>query len=208
MSKAAISLIQTGLHDLGYDPGRVDGLFGDATRRATLEWLDEGGAPADAALMPETANLIRQGKAGYPVNEIVVHCSATRADWMGNATLVMQRAEIRRWHVEDNGWRDIGYHWLIGRDGKLLPGRPETEIGAGVEGHNRGVIHICLIGGAGSTEDGLFTRSFTAAQGVTLRQQLQAIGMRTQVRRISGHNEWAAKACPGFNVPKWLKEAA
>lgn len=208
MTKAAISLIQTGLRDLGYNPGPIDGFFGDRTKRATLSWIDFGGAPAAAKLMPETGNLIRQGKAGYPVHEIVVHCSATRSNWMGNATLVSQRAEIRRWHVDENGWRDIGYHWLIGRDGKLLPGRPETEIGAGVEGHNRGVIHICLIGGAGSVEDGRFGDSFTAAQDVTLRQQLQAIGMRTQVRRISGHNEWAAKACPGFNVPNWLKEAA
>ena len=208
MTKAAISLIQTGLRDLGYRPGAIDGLFGTLTKQAVEAWLDERGAPADAALMPETGRLIRQGKAGYPVNEVVIHCSATRADWMDNAAFADQVAEIRRWHMVDRGWRDIGYHWVISRRGQVLPGRHEAEIGAGVIGHNDGVIHICLIGGAGSVENGKFADSFTSSQAVTLRQQLQAIGMRTQVRRISGHNEWAAKACPGFNVPKWLKEAA
>lgn len=208
MSKAAISLIQSGLRDLGFSPGPVDGLFGARTRSATLAWLDEGGAAAERALAPETSLIIFQGKARYPVHEIVIHCSATRPDWMHNEDLTAQRAEIRRWHMQDRGWRDIGYHWVIGRDGKLLPGRAETEIGAGVEGHNRGVIHICLIGGAGSSEQDRFDRHFTSAQDVSLRQLLQAIGMRTQVRRISGHNEYAAKACPGFTVAQWLKEAA
>jgi len=206
MSKAAVSLVQTGLRDLGYDPGPVDGLFGKKTRAAAQSWLAADGAEATKARTPETRNVIYQGKARYPVTEIVVHCSGTRADWMHNATLADQVAEIRRWHVEDRGWRTIGYHWVIGRDGKMLSGRAETEIGAGVEGHNRGVIHICLIGGAGSAETDRFSRNFTPAQNISLRQQLQGIGMRTGIRRISGHNEWAAKACPGFNVTTWLKE--
>lgn len=207
MSKAAISAIQTGLRDLGYTPGAIDGIFGPRTRAAAAAWLERGGAPAASVLPAETRAMIFQGKARHPVREVVVHCSATRPDWMAAEGLAAQRAEIRRWHVKDRGWRDIGYHWLIGRDGRIVAGRPETEIGAGVAGHNSGVIHVCLIGGHGSTEHDPFARNFTPAQDVTLRQQLQAIGMRTQLRRISGHNEWAAKACPGFNVPNWLKEA-
>jgi peptidoglycan hydrolase-like protein with peptidoglycan-binding domain len=208
MSKAALALIQTGLRDLGYSPGPLDGIYGARTRTAVQAWLDADGAPATVAIAPQTRNIIHQGKARYPVAEIVVHCSATRPDWMGNARLADQVAEIRRWHIEDRGWRTIGYHWVIGRDGSILPGRAETEIGAGVEGHNRGVIHICLIGGAGSAETDSFTRNFTGRQDIALRGLMQGIAMRTGIRRISGHNEWAAKACPGFNVPDWLKEAA
>lgn len=209
MSKTATALIQTGLRDLGYTPGPVDGLFGQKTRAAALAWLDKGGAPAGATRWPETSAMIYQGvSARYPVHEIVVHCSATRPDWMDGKSFDAQVAEIRRWHVRDNGWRDIGYHWLIGRKGEVLAGRPETEIGAGVVGHNTGVIHVCLIGGHGSSENDRFSAHFTAAQDVTLRQLLQGIGMRTQITRISGHNEWAAKACPGFTVPEWLKESA
>lgn len=208
MSKAAISLIQTGLRDLGYQPGLIDGLFGAKSEAAVRAWLAAGGAPVSTVLAPETTSMIYQGSARYPVHEVAVHCSDTRPTWMGNRDFADQFAEIRRWHMEDRGWKDIGYQWVISREGKILAGRPETVIGAGIEGHNRGVIHVCLIGGHGSSENDRFSDNFTSAQNVTLRQHLQGIGMRTQIRRISGHNEWAAKACPGFNVPKWLKEAA
>lgn len=215
MSKVATSLIQTGLRDLGYSPGAVDGLYGTKTAAAAHAWLMAGGAPRTAIQVPETASVIYQGAARYPVTEIVVHCSATRPDWMEGPGIhfLDQVAEIRRWHVTPEaqggrGWRDIGYHWLISRKGEVLAGRKETEIGAHVEGHNRGTIGICLIGGGGSAETDRFARHFTPAQNVTLRQLLLGIGIRSRIRRISGHNEWAAKACPGFNVPNWLKEAA
>lgn len=207
MTKAAISLIQTGLRDLGYSPGPVDGLFGAKTKAAAQSWLAASGIAVKSVLAAETAAMLYQGAARYPVHEVVVHCSATRPDWMADAGLPAQFAEIRRWHMQDRGWRDIGYHWVIGRDGKVLAGRPETEIGAHVVDHNRGTIGICLIGGHGSTERDRFAQHFTAAQDITLRQLLQGIGMRAQIRRISGHNEYAAKACPGFTVSKWLEAA-
>ncbi|MDN5785731.1 N-acetylmuramoyl-L-alanine amidase [Pseudorhodobacter sp.] len=207
MSKAAISMIQSGLRDLGFAPGPTDGLYGAKTRAAALAWLDAGGAQADASLMPMGSAMIYQGSQKYPVHEIVVHCSATRPDWMKSASFAEQVAEIRRWHVQDRGWNDIGYHWLISRSGQVLMGRPENVIGAGVAGHNSGVIHVCLLGGAGSAETDHFSDHFTSSQNITLRQVLDGIGMRTQIRRISGHNEYAAKACPGFTVSQWLKEA-
>jgi hypothetical protein len=40
---------------------------------------------------------------------------------------------------------------LQATDDRAYPGRAETEIGAGLEGHNRGVVHICPIGGLGSS---------------------------------------------------------
>lgn len=205
--RPAISLIQTGLRDLGYDPGPVDGLFGRRTAAAMQALMEAGGAPARSVLASMTTSQMFQGSARHPIREITVHCSATPPDWMAGQSLSAQREEIRRWHLA-RGWRDIGYHWLIGRDGKVLPGRLETEIGAGVEGRNAGVIHICLIGGHGSAETDRFDRHFTPAQDVTLRGLIQGIGMRTRIARISGHNEFAAKACPGFTVSRWLSEAA
>lgn len=205
--RPALSLIQTGLRDLGYDPGPIDGLFGPRTAAAMQAAMEAGGAPARSVLASMTTSQMFQGQARYPIHEITIHCSATHPSWMGNQTLSAQREEIRRWHLA-RGWRDIGYHWLIGRDGKVLPGRAETEIGAGVEGRNRGVIHICLIGGHGSAETDRFDDHFTPAQDVTLRGLIQGIGMRTRIARISGHNEFAAKACPGFTVSRWLSEAA
>lgn len=206
MTKASTSLIQTGLRDLGYQPGAIDGLFGAKTQAAAQAWIDAGGRAVTTVPVSMTSAMIYQGSARYPVREICLHCSATQPDWMADQPLSAQRAEIRRWHLA-NGWSDIGYHWIIGRDGKLLTGRAETVIGAGVEGRNAGVIHVCLIGGHGSAETDRFARHFTPAQDTAARQLIQAIGMRTRIAVISGHNEYAAKACPGFKVSQWLNEA-
>lgn len=204
MSRAAISLIQTGLRDLGYDPGRIDGIAGGVTMGAVAKWIAAGGRATVGQVKSDTTAVLMHGNV--PVDEIIVHCSDTRPDWMADAPLALKRAEIDRWH-KLRGFNGFGYHWLIDRDGKVLDGRRETEIGAHVEGHNTGAIGICIIGGHGCTEHDAFAEHFTAAQDTSLRQLIQGIGMRTRITRVSGHNEYAAKACPGFNVPAWLKGA-
>ena len=204
MSKPHIIQIQSGLSGLGYQPGAADGIAGPRTLAAARAALANDLRPAGAAIQPETTSIIYQGSARYPVSEIAVHCSATVPDWMQAEGLAAQKAEIRRWHLA-RGWRAEGYHWFVGRSGDVLSGRAETEIGAGIEGHNRGVIHICLIGGHGSTETDPFSRHFGQRQETALLGLIQGISARTRITRISGHNEYAAKACPGFSVAAFLK---
>ena len=144
--------------------------------------------------------MIYQGTARYPVTEIILHCADTRPDWMMGRLLVAKVAEIRRWHVQDRGWRDIGYHWVIDRDGAVAPGRPETEIGAHVEGHNRGTIGICLLGGYGASPDDPFEKNFTLAQANATKRLIAEIKRRTAIQLVSGHNDYATKACPGFKL--------
>lgn len=205
MTKEAFRSIQTGLHALGYAPGPIDGFDGPKTRMAALAFgTDAPGKPAAAVIKPATKAMIYQGAARHPVREIIVHCSATRPDWMVGRPIAEKVAEIRRWHLA-NGWNDIGYHWLIDRDGKVLAGRAETAIGAHTVGRNSGTIGVCLIGGHGSAETDSFADHFTHQQDVTLGQMIDAISSRTQIERVSGHQDYAAKACPGFNVPAWMK---
>lgn len=149
--------------------------------------------------------MIYQGTNRYPVNEVMVHAAATRAEWMEGKPLVAKVNEIRRWHVQDNGWRDIGYHWIIDRDGAVARGRAENVIGAGCAGRNNGVIHICLIGGHGSSPKDLFEENFTPAQDAALRILIEEIMQRTKIKLVTGHNQYANKACPGFHVPGWFK---
>jgi N-acetylmuramoyl-L-alanine amidase len=49
-------------------------------------------------------------------NWIAIHCSATRPSQDVGA------ADIRKWH-KAQGWADIGYHFVIRRDGKIEKGR-------------------------------------------------------------------------------------
>jgi len=144
--------------------------------------------------------MIYQGAARYPVTEIILHCADTRPDWMAGRPITEKVAEIRRWHVQQRGWRDIGYHWVIDRGGAVAPGRRETEIGAHVEGHNRGTIGICLLGGYGAAADDPFEKHFTPAQSAAVRRLIAEIKGRTAIRKVSGHNDYADKACPGFKV--------
>ena len=36
--------------------------------------------------------------------------------------------KIKEWHTKGNGWSDIGYHWVIRRDGTLDKGRDEVVV--------------------------------------------------------------------------------
>ena len=84
----------------------------------------------------------------------------------------------------------------------MAPGRRETDIGAHVEGHNRGTIGICLLGGYGASADDPFVKNFTAAQAAAAKRLIAEIKGRTAIRKVSGHNDYATKVCPGFKVEK------
>jgi N-acetylmuramoyl-L-alanine amidase len=140
-----------------------------------------------------------------PINEIIVHCTATRPDWWAGKRTSEKVAEIKRWHVQDRGWSDIGYHYLIDRDGTVANGRPIEKVGAHVAGHNTGTIGISLFGGHGSAETDQFADHYTPAQEAALRKLIADLRKRFGVLKITGHNQYAAKACPGFNVPDWFR---
>jgi peptidoglycan hydrolase-like protein with peptidoglycan-binding domain len=205
-SKAAVTSIQSGLTMLGYAPGPIDGFYGPKTREAAEAWLANDGrpAPSDGPAPALAGAMLHQGARRHPVQEIVVHCSATRPNWFAGRPTAEKVAEIRKWHVEDRGWSDIGYHHVIDRDGTVVPGRAETRIGAHVAGRNTGTIGIVLLGGFGAAETDAFADHFTEAQDAALRALIADIQIRTQITKISGHNEYAAKACPGFAVGDWF----
>ena len=139
-----------------------------------------------------------------PVTKVFIHCSATQPDWMEGKPLSSKIAEITRWHKK-RGWGTIGYHHVIDRDGTVAGGRDESTPGAHVAGHNTGSIGVCLIGGHGSSENDPFSKNYTTEQEIALFNLIQDIKTRASITQIRGHNEVAAKACPGFNVKRWLQ---
>jgi hypothetical protein len=148
------------------------------------------------------------------ITEIIIHCSATRPEWMAGKTIYEKVNEIRRWHVEDRKWSDIGYAALIGPFGAIAKGRDLDrdgdvweEIGAHTRGRNTRSIGICLIGGHGAKADDRFSDHFTPEQDKALRILIADLQDQfPTITKISGHNEYANKACPGFNVAEWLSE--
>lgn len=149
--------------------------------------------------------MIYQGLAKYPVTEIIIHCTATPSEWRHNDTSKGRLEAIRKMHIKERGWKDIGYHWLIDRDGTVVQGRRETEVGAHVAGHNAGTIGISLFGGIKSAKQDPFSKNFTSDQEKALRKLIRDINSRTDITAVLGHNQLdGRKACPGFWVPTWL----
>lgn len=134
------------------------------------------------------------------VDEIIVHCSATRE---GRPFGV---EDIERWHRE-RGFAMCGYHFVIALDGEVQPGRPAGYVGAHCEGHNKRSIGVCYIGGldrkTGEPKD---TR--TEKQRESMEMLLKHLCRRYHIKRISGHRDYAAKACPCFDAHKEYQHIA
>lgn len=150
--------------------------------------------------------MIYQGLKKHPVREVIVHCSDTKPSWFLGKTSAQKVSEIRRWHITERKWKDIGYHYVIDRDGTVVQGRPETVIGAHVADHNSGTLGICLIGGFGCNENDPFIKHFTTEQQKALKGLIANISARTDLQKVTGHNDYAPKACPGFRVKaqEWM----
>jgi hypothetical protein len=135
------------------------------------------------------------------INEIIIHCAATRPEWGADQSAQWKRDQIDKWH-RDRGWAGIGYHYVIDRDGTVVEGRPLAKVGAHVQGHNANSIGVCLIGGHGSSATDAFLDNYTLKQDVALRGLLAQF---PHITKITGHNDYTnAKACPGFKVSEWL----
>ncbi|MFA0031240.1 N-acetylmuramoyl-L-alanine amidase [Vibrio sp. 10N.261.49.A12] len=125
---------------------------------------------------------------------ITVHCSATPPQQDVDV------AEIRRWHKK-KGWRDVGYHFVIRRNGDVELGRPLSQTGAHVKGHNKGNIGVCLVGGCNAElqpED-----NFTLAQRKALFGLMAALQEQFLIsdENVKGHKDWGVnKACPVLKI--------
>lgn len=126
------------------------------------------------------------------LKRIILHCTATPEGKHFDVDT------IRRWHVKDRGWRDIGYHYVIYIDGSLHEGRPLEQIGAHTSGHNKDSIGIVYVGGCDSKMKAKDT--LNEAQETTMVNLIKALREEHGPLTLHGHNEFAAKACPSFKV--------
>jgi hypothetical protein len=82
----------------------------------------------------------------------------------------------------------------------VAPGRKPSVIGAGVEGRNRGVIHICMVPQVEIKAITKFSDYYTAQQAKAVRKIIADLKPQTALKEVSGHNVYANKLCPGFKV--------
>lgn len=128
------------------------------------------------------------------IEKIILHCAATPEG------RDVKTETIRSWHVKGNGWSDIGYHFVIELDGVVKAGRPLHRSGAHTKGHNATSIGICYVGGMDKNKAPKDTR--TEAQLAAMDALIKSLLEEYPEATIHGHNEFAAKACPSFDVQK------
>lgn len=135
------------------------------------------------------------------ITEIIIHCSATPE---GREVTV---EEIDKWH-RDRGFKCIGYHYVIYLDGSIHKGRDESMPGAHCVLHNAKSIGICYIGGCVKEGKKLVTKDTrTPEQKEALISLLQDLAERYPDATLHGHNEFANKDCPCFDVQKEYSNA-
>lgn len=210
--------IQRALSARGYNPGPIDGFMGDKTRAAVRSFQRDHGLLADGIVGPDTRGALAAAsepsmsvsspvppKTGRIVHTLVWHCTATPE---GREYTV---AEIDKMHRQ-RGFNMIGYHKLIHLDGSVSEGRPESMVGAHVEGHNAGTLGYSYVGGVDAKGKAKDTRTPEQMQTM-IRLTREAIA-RYGLRAVVGHrdlspdldgdgvvepHEWV-KVCPCFNA--------
>jgi len=132
------------------------------------------------------------------IKYLVVHCTATQP----SATV----EAIKKYWKEVRKWDKPGYHYLILRDGEIVQLLDEKEISNGVFGHNPESIHVSYIGGVDKDNNPIDNRS--ELQKHSMFDKLVELSEKYPQAQILGHRDFpnVAKACPSFDVRKWLHD--
>jgi len=204
--------------------GRVDEI------RAHLVWSPETWAPVrtlaaagQPAIVPRLQwgadESLRKASPSYApaVRLVIVHHTAGRNDYSQAEAPAIVKA-IQLYHVQGNGWNDIGYNFLVDRFGTIYEGRfggiDRNVVGAHALGFNTGSIGIAVLGTYGSSSIGKAAED-AIARLVAWRLDLAHVdpsglltavsggnerfvkGASVPLRVVSGHRDTGSTECPG-----------
>lgn len=201
---------------------RPDGIFGPGTERAVRAYQKAHGLTPDGIVGPHTWETLGYAVTGRVIDEIIVHCTATREGHQCTSAQVdatHKAAGFSAYTGKDGRQHYIGYHYLIHPDGRIEQCRPEARIGCHTSGHNARSIGVSYVGGldARDRNGSMIKDTRTPAQKAALIKLIKELkGRYPSVRRIIGHRdtspdlngdgiispyEWI-KGCPCFDAAK------
>jgi hypothetical protein len=207
--------------------GRVTGL------RAFFLQIQATEAPRALAARAGGPAIVR--RSGWGANESIVrgtpayadrarlsvvhHTAGTNGYSRGEAAGIVRG--IQRYHVQGNGWNDIGYNFLVDKYGRIYEGRAggiaRNVIGAHAQGFNTGSVGVAVLGTYGSTRISSAARS-ALQRLLAWRLDVAHVdsvsrltfasygnprfpaGTGVRVRAVSGHRDTGYTSCPGSNL--------
>jgi N-acetyl-anhydromuramyl-L-alanine amidase AmpD len=135
------------------------------------------------------------------INEIIIHHSATKDSG------TVSWGAIRRYHITECEWMDIGYHFgielvqdVVASQYEILCGRPLHFAGAHTTGHNANSIGICMVGNFDIVppSKGQLDRLNGLIKGLKI--------LFPTITKVSFHRAYANKTCPGTSFTKNMIE--
>jgi N-acetylmuramoyl-L-alanine amidase len=124
------------------------------------------------------------------IDRVFIHCSASDHPHHDDVSV------IRKWHIEERGWSDVGYHYFIRSTGDVQLGRPIDKTPAAQRHHNTGTIAICLHG----------NDHFTDKQFNALYELCRKLDDQYGPLTFHGHKEVdKGKTCPNFDYKSVLR---
>jgi N-acetylmuramoyl-L-alanine amidase len=175
---------------------------------STVETIDMKNVPSKTILKTyeEMEAYIRS--CTREITEVVVHHTDTYENQP------VDYDDIYKWHVTDRGFKDVGYHLLILRNGDLQVARPISVQGAHVlKGHNPFSIGIAFVGGlVGSSARRGTQRSsttFRPEQWNTFKAFMRAFYTVHPGGQAFGHNDIDPdrRSDPNFDVVRYVRKS-
>jgi N-acetylmuramoyl-L-alanine amidase len=133
------------------------------------------------------------------LTKIIIHCSASddpkQDDPLEIRNLHMSSKETKiKWGKYDTtgkGFSDIGYHYVITKDGSVHMGRRLDKIGAHCLGQNLESVGICLTGEHDFTPDQFFSLAWLLND---------VLNNNPTIREVRPHSHYSDKSCPNFKL--------
>lgn len=133
-------------------------------------------------------------------NKITVHHTTENKEAPKRSEIHFLQS-VQKYHINMRKWADIGYHFLIGKTGKIYEGRLLHYYGAHVKNNNTANIGIAMLGDFNSDK-------LNKAQEKSLKILIEALQEKYNIpeEKLFAHRELSNTSCPGDHTMEFLKD--
>jgi hypothetical protein len=189
---ATVSFLVVETFDFFPDPADAD-LEVDADASANA--LEQGLA-ADGIVVTRSSWGARARNCGpsHTPRRLTIHHTVTPND--DAMSMPARMRQIQSFHINSRGWCDIGYHFLVGQDGRVYQGRRENVLGAHAAGANTDNAGIAFIG---TFTDRAPSDAMMQAAAQIMGALGRTYGITLDRAQVKGHRQVGSTStsCPG-----------